>query len=111
MRSPIPDYLAEAVEGVASDTSGAPAGYIPELAAADPDRLAAVFATVDGEIYGAGDTDVEFTIQSISKPFTYALALADRGVEAFWPGSVSNPPVRRSTRSLSRTVPVVRSTP
>lgn len=79
MWSPIPDYLTEALEDVASDTSGAPAGYIPELAAADPERLAAVFTTVDGEVYGTGDVDVEFTIQSISKPFTYALALSDRG--------------------------------
>ena len=82
MRSMIPDYLAEALAGVEADTSGAPAGYIPELASADPDRLAAVFATVDGEVYGAGDVDVELTIQSISKPFAYALALADRGFEA-----------------------------
>lgn len=82
MRSPIPDYLTEVLGNVASDTSGAQAGYIPELAAADPERLGAVFATVDGEVYSAGDIDVEFTIQSISKPFTYALALADRGFDA-----------------------------
>ena len=36
---------------------------------------------VDGEQYAAGDSDVEFTIQSISKPFVYALALADRGYD------------------------------
>ena len=48
----------------------------------DPDRLGAVFATLDGTIYGAGDIDTEFTIQSISKPFAYALALADRGFDA-----------------------------
>ncbi|MEU4435203.1 glutaminase [Nocardia rhamnosiphila] len=79
MRSIIPDYLTEALGAVAPDNSGEPAGYIPELAAADPERLGAVFATVDGRVYGAGDIDTEFTIQSISKPFTYALALADRG--------------------------------
>ena len=62
--------------------SGELAGYIPELAGANPERLGAVFATVDGEVYGAGDADVEFTIQSISKPFAYALALADRGFSA-----------------------------
>ena len=39
MRSLVPDYLAEAIEHVAPDTSGTPAAYIPELAAADPDRL------------------------------------------------------------------------
>ncbi len=82
MRSPIPDYLAEALGDVAPDTAGALAGYIPELAEADPDRVGAAFATTDGEIYGAGDVDVEFTIQSISKPFAYALALADRGFDA-----------------------------
>ncbi|WP_182526545.1 glutaminase [Nocardioides dongkuii] len=82
MRSPIPDYLTQALADVGADTSGAPAGYIPELAAADPELLAAVFATVDGEVYGAGDLDVSFTIQSISKPFAHALALADRGFDA-----------------------------
>ena len=82
MRSPIPDYLTEALGGVASDTSGALADYIPELAAANPERLGAAFAMVDGAVYGVGDVDTEFTIQSISKPFAYALALADRGFDA-----------------------------
>lgn len=82
MRSPIPDYLTEALDGVRDDDSGEPAGYIPELASADPGRLAAVFATVDGETYSAGDAEVAFTIQSISKPFVYALAIADRGLDA-----------------------------
>ncbi|AWB93135.1 glutaminase [Aeromicrobium chenweiae] len=79
MRSVIPDYLTEALDDVRPDTSGERAGYIPELATADPERLGAVFATLEGAVYGAGDIDTEFTIQSISKPFTYALALADRG--------------------------------
>src|SRR5699024_10945263 len=52
------------------------------LAGADPERLAAVVATIDGEVYGAGDSDAEFTMQSISKPFVYALALADRAFDA-----------------------------
>lgn len=81
MRPIIPDYLAEVLGDVESDTSGEPAGYIPELASADPERLGAAFAMVDGEVYGAGDIDVEFTIQSISKPFVYALALSDRGFD------------------------------
>lgn len=82
MKSVVPDYLDAVLHGVRSDTSGEPAQYIPELAAADPDRLSAAFATVDGRIYGAGDVDVGFTIQSISKPFVYGLALADRGFDA-----------------------------
>ncbi|RBM10966.1 glutaminase [Streptomyces sp. PT12] len=79
MRPIIPDYPAEALGSGEADTSGEPAGYIPELAAADLDRLGAAVATIEGEVYGAGDVDVEFTIQSISKPFAYALALSDRG--------------------------------
>ena len=35
-------------------------------------------ATLDGQVYTAGEL-VPFTIQSVSKPFVYALALADRG--------------------------------
>ena len=79
MRSMIPDYLSDVIGEVESDTSGEPAGYIPELAAADPNRLGAAFAMIDGKVYGAGDIDTEFTIQSISKPFAYALALGDHG--------------------------------
>ncbi|AXT85007.1 glutaminase [Aeromicrobium sp. A1-2] len=81
MRSPIPDYLLEVLDSCGED-GGAVADYIPELAAADPDRFGICVATVDGTIYTAGDADVEFTIQSMSKPFTYAIALADRGIDA-----------------------------
>jgi glutaminase len=82
MRPIIPDYLAEVLGDVESDTSGEQAGYIPELAAADPEHLGAAFAMLDGKVYGAGDIDIEFTIQSISKPFVYALALSDRGFDS-----------------------------
>lgn len=82
MQSVIPDYLEAVIGKVAPDGTGELARYIPELAAADPERLGAVFATVDGHVYGAGDVDAEFTIQSISKPFAYALALADSGFDA-----------------------------
>ncbi len=55
------------------------ADYIPELAKADPRCFAISIVTVDGEVYEVGDTEQAFTIQSLSKPFTHALALADRG--------------------------------
>lgn len=81
MRSPIPDYLEEVLTSCSRD-DGAVADYIPELASANPNRLAICIATPDGAIYAAGDSEVEFTIQSMSKPFVYALAIADRGLEA-----------------------------
>ena len=58
------------------------ATYIPELAKADPDWFGICLATTDGHVYEVGDTRQPFTIQSISKPFVYGLALEDRGAEA-----------------------------
>ncbi len=57
------------------------ADYIPELAKADPACFAISIVTVGGEVFEVGDHARTFTIQSLSKPFTYALALADRGRE------------------------------
>ena len=61
---------------------GAVATYIPELAQADPDWFGISLATADGHVYEVGDTRQPFTIQSISKPFVYGLALEDRGKPA-----------------------------
>ncbi|MGQ0846118.1 MAG: glutaminase A [Sporichthyaceae bacterium] len=58
---------------------GSVADYIPELAKADPNQFGIALATADGHVYDVGDADREFTIQSISKPFLYGLALEDRG--------------------------------
>ena len=81
MQTPIPEYLTELLDDCAADSSGAMADYIPELGQAEPDRLGLALCTPDGTIYSAGDDRVEFTIQSISKPFAYALALRDQGMD------------------------------
>ncbi|RJN32640.1 glutaminase A [Nesterenkonia natronophila] len=80
MRSPVQNYLESIVEQC-SGTEGEVASYIPELAQADPDRFGLALATVDGHVYTVGQAETCFSIQSISKPFTYALALADQGFE------------------------------
>ena len=51
------------------------ADYIPELAKANPEDFGIVLATADGRVYAVGDCEITFTIQSISKPFMYGLAL------------------------------------
>jgi glutaminase len=79
--SPVQTYLEGLLSELEHDTSGEVADYIPELANANPERLGLALATVDGAVYAAGDHDITFSIQSMSKPFTYALALAQRGVE------------------------------
>ncbi|MEX0325853.1 MAG: glutaminase A [Puniceicoccaceae bacterium] len=58
------------------------ADYIPELTRADPDWFGIAVTTVDGRQYLVGDTAIEFTIQSVSKPFIYGLALDEIGPEA-----------------------------
>lgn len=65
------DYLLE--------TSGTVADYIPELGKADPAHFGISLATLDGHVYEVGDTKVPFTIQSMSKPFVFALALDTLG--------------------------------
>jgi glutaminase len=61
------------------ETSGAVADYIPELGKADPAHFGISLATLDGHVYEVGDTQVPFTIQSMSKPFVFALALDTLG--------------------------------
>jgi glutaminase len=61
------------------------ADYIPELSKANPDHFAISIVTTDGTIFeadgGTGDARKEITLQSVSKPFIYALALEDHGHE------------------------------
>jgi glutaminase len=53
------------------------ATYIPELAKANPDWFGICLVTANGSVYEVGDSNQSFTIQSISKPFVYGLALED----------------------------------
>ncbi|OPX08416.1 glutaminase [Mycobacterium sp. AT1] len=61
------------------DASGSVADFIPVLAQADPTLFGVCVADVDGELHASGDTDVEFSIQSISKAFVYALVCEEFG--------------------------------
>jgi glutaminase len=77
--SPVQSYLEDLHARLAQDDSGAVADYIPELALADRSSFGIALATVDGTTYEVGDTRLPFTIQSISKPLTFALALESSG--------------------------------
>jgi len=80
--SPIQAYLERLHARHAGLCAGEVATYIPELAKADPNWFGIVLATTDGRLYEVGDTRQLFTIQSISKPIAYGLALEDRGRDA-----------------------------
>lgn len=58
---------------------GKVADYIPELAKADPGAFGICVVTRDGQVFEVGDTEQQFTIQSVSKPFVYGMALQDTG--------------------------------
>ena len=79
--SPVQAYLDGLHQRFAALASGQVASYIPELAKADPASFGIVVATVDGRTYEAGATRQPFTIQSISKPLAYGVALEDAGRE------------------------------
>jgi glutaminase len=79
--SPIADWLTGVQSRHAADMSGTLASYIPELTKADPSHFGIVLTSADGHSYAAGDVDALFTIQSVSKPLVYGLALEDRGTK------------------------------
>ena len=77
--SPVQSLLERLHDTPAGNTAGEVASYIPELALASPEWFGISLITADGSIYEVGETRHEFTIQSISKPLTYALALEAMG--------------------------------
>jgi len=81
MKSPIQSYLETLHSQLDGLHAGAVASYIPELTKVNPDGFGICLVTMDGVAYCVGDADETFTIQSISKAFVYATALADNGKE------------------------------
>jgi glutaminase len=79
LKSPLLRFLTACHADFSAETGGTVADYIPELGKADPDHFGISLATLDGHVYEVGDSRVPFTIQSISKPFVFALALDTLG--------------------------------
>ena len=86
-------------EEVKKNEDGTPAQYIPQvrtwwcpqsaralmralqLARQDPNWFGVCVQTVDGQIWERGDVDHRFTVQSCSKPVTYAVAETLYGID------------------------------
>jgi glutaminase len=80
--------LKTVVEEIAAETRGRldrgeVASYIPELARVDPDAFGLAVIDADGEVALGGDAETAFSIQSVSKVFTFTLALGMVG-ERLW---------------------------
>jgi glutaminase len=59
--------------------TGKVADYIPQLGRVAPDQYGVALCTIDGQRYSVGDTKVDFSIQSTTKPINYCLALEEHG--------------------------------
>lgn len=66
-----------------SEAGSVPAA-IPHLSSPPFDRFGIAVATTSGDVFSAGDADLPFSIQSISKVFTLAMALSADDPGALW---------------------------
>ena len=77
----IQDIVEVTYEKFSDVNDGEVATYIPELGKVDTNDFAICVASVDGQVFSAGDWNKEFTIQSVCKPFAYQMALEELGRE------------------------------
>jgi glutaminase len=79
--APLRNTLHRLHEELRGNCDGVVADYIPELAKADPEWFGISIVTVDGQSFDVGDHTQLFSIQSVSKPFLFGLALEAHGRE------------------------------
>src|SRR6478672_1828340 len=106
-RSPVaPKH--EIVQGVVNeayrlfrnDTGGKNADYIPYLAKVDSKLFGIAVVTTDNKVHTLGDVEYLFSIQAISKVFTLALAMQEKGAEEVFK-RVGSEPSGRPFNSVS----------
>ncbi len=73
--------VREAYEKFRSDTSGKNADYIPYLAQVDSKLFGVAVVSTDNHVFEIGDVKYSFSIQSISKVYTLALAMEELGYD------------------------------
>ena len=80
-REQVEAVVKEAYEKFKGDTGGKNADYIPYLAQVDSKMFGIAIVTTDNQVLTMGDVDYSFSIQSISKVFTLALAMDELGAD------------------------------
>jgi len=83
--------VREAYEKFKSDNTGKNADYIPYLAKVDPKLFGIAIVTTDNQVLTLGDVNYSFSIQSISKVFTLALAMEELGPDVVFQKVGSEP--------------------
>jgi glutaminase len=69
----VEELIGAAHRAYGTVADGVVADYIPALAQASPDLFGIAVAGVGGRVFGVGDSAHAFTIQSVVKPFVFAL--------------------------------------
>ncbi len=80
-RERVEAIVKEAYNKFKGDTRGKNADYIPVLAKVDSKLFGIAIVTTDNQVVTIGDVKTPFSIQSISKVFSLALALEEMGAE------------------------------
>jgi len=78
----VEDAVIDAYERYRSNAAGAVADYIPALASASPDLFGISLVGARGRFIDVGDAATSFSIQSVSKPFVFALVCEAIGYQA-----------------------------
>jgi glutaminase len=90
-REQVEAIIHEAYEKFRNDTNGKNADYIPYLAHVDSKLFGIAVVTTDNQIIKIGDVDYSFSIQSISKVFSLALAMNELGADTVFQKIGSEP--------------------
>ncbi len=93
----------EAYEMFKSDTGGKNADYIPALAKVDSKLFGIAAVTTDNKSYSVGDVTAKFSIQSISKVFSLALAMEEKGADEVFQ-KIGSEPTGRPFNSVEAVV-------
>lgn len=91
--------VREAYEKFKTDTGGKNADYIPYLAQVDSKLFGIAIVTTDNQTLSMGDIKYAFSIQSISKVFSQALAMEELGPDKVF-DKVGNEPTGRAFNSV-----------
>jgi glutaminase len=95
--------VREAYEKFRNDTNGKNADYIPYLAQVDSKLFGVAVVTTDNQVFEIGDVKYSFSIQSISKVYTLALAMEELGHDRVFE-RIGSEPTGRAFNSVTAVV-------
>ena len=95
--------VKEAYDKFRSDTSGKNADYIPFLAQVDSRMFGVAVVSTDNQVISVGELNYSFSIQSISKVYTLALAMEELGASRVF-DRIGSEPTGRAFNSVPAVV-------